>query len=99
MNQVQAELQHFRKDTAYYEAHHEELLKKYPEQWVAIFDQQVVWGASSDYEQLLADTEEKGTPIERTFFKHFSSVNATIPSASAVDDARASPRRKKICDD
>jgi hypothetical protein len=46
MNQVQAELERFKKDTAYYEAHHEKLLKKYPEQWVAIFDQQVVGVAS-----------------------------------------------------
>jgi hypothetical protein len=71
MNQVQAELERFKKDTAYYEAHHEELLKKYPEQWVAVFDQQVV-GASSDYEQLLTELQEKGVPIERTLFKHLT---------------------------
>ena len=71
MNQVQAELQRFKKDTAYYEAHHEELLKKYPEQWVAIFDQQVV-GVCLDYEQLLTQLEEKGVPIERTLFKHLT---------------------------
>lgn len=71
MNQVQAELERFKKDTAYYEAHHEELLGKYPEQWVAIYNQQVV-GASSDYEQLLADVEENGVPIERTLFKHLT---------------------------
>jgi hypothetical protein len=29
MNQVQAELQRFKKDTAYYEAHHDELLEKW----------------------------------------------------------------------
>lgn len=71
MNQVQAELQHFKKDTAYYETHHEQLLKKYPEQWVAIFDQQVV-GSSPDYEKLLTELEEKGVPIERTLFKHLT---------------------------
>ena len=71
MNQVQAELQRFKKDTAYYEAHHDELLEKYPDQWVAIFNQQVV-GASPDYEQLLADVEEKGLPIERAVFKHLT---------------------------
>lgn len=71
MNQVQTELQRFKKDTTYYEVHHEELLEKYPEQWVAIFNQTVV-GASPDYEQLLADVEEKGVPIERTLFKHLT---------------------------
>ena len=71
MNQVQAELERFKKDTAYYEAQHEELLKKYPEQWVAIIDQQVV-GASQDYELLLTKLQEKGVPIERTLFKHLT---------------------------
>ena len=68
MTQVQAELERFKKDTAYYEAHHEELLKKYPDQWVAIFDQQVV-GISPDYELLLTRLEEERVPIERTLFK------------------------------
>ena len=71
MNQVQVELQRFKKDTAYYEAHHDELLEKYPEQWVAIYNQKVV-GASPDYEQLLTDLEGKGVPIERTLFKHLT---------------------------
>ena len=71
MHKVQAELQHFRKDTAYYEAHHEELLKKYPEQWVAILDQQVV-GTSQEYELLLTELEKEGVPIERTLFKHLT---------------------------
>jgi hypothetical protein len=71
MNQVQAELQRFKKDTAYYEAHHDELLGKYPEQWVAIYNQQVV-GTSPDYEQLLDDMEGKGVPIEKALFKRMT---------------------------
>ncbi len=71
MNQMQAELQRFKKDTAYYETHHEELLRKYPEQWVAIFNQKVV-GASPDYEQLLAELETGRVPTERTLFKHLT---------------------------
>ena len=46
-------------------------MKKYPGQWVAIFGQWVV-GASSDYEQLLTELEEKGVPMERTLFKHLT---------------------------
>ena len=71
MNQVQAELQHFRKDTAYYEAHHEELLKKYPEQWVAIFDQQVA-GASPDFEKLLDDLQTKGYSVGQVLVEHLT---------------------------
>lgn len=62
MNQIQAELQRFKKDTAYYEAHHDELLEKYPEQWVAIYNQQVV-GASPHYERLLDEVETRGYSV------------------------------------
>ena len=34
MHELQAELQRFKRDTQYYEAHREALLTQYPEQWV-----------------------------------------------------------------
>lgn len=68
MNRVQVELRGFQQETRYYEEHYEELLAEYPEQWVAIFNQKVV-GASPDYDQLLADLEGAGVPIDRTLFK------------------------------
>ena len=71
MNQVQAELQHFRKDTDYYESHHEELLKKYPEQWVAIFDQQEA-GASLNFEKLLDDLQAKGNSVGQVLEEHLT---------------------------
>jgi hypothetical protein len=71
MNQVQAELQRFKKDTAYYEAHHDELLEKYPEQWVAIYNQKVV-GASPDYEQLLNDLQAKGYSVGHVFVHYLT---------------------------
>jgi Family of unknown function (DUF5678) len=69
MHELQAELQRFKRDTQYYEAHREELLTQYPEQWVAIFNQQVV-GAAPDFEQLLALLEQSGIPAERTLIEH-----------------------------
>jgi Family of unknown function (DUF5678) len=69
MHELQAELQRFKRDTQYYEAHREELLTQYPEQWVAIFNQQVV-GAAPDFEQLLALLEQSGIPVERTLIEH-----------------------------
>jgi hypothetical protein len=77
MNQVQAELQRFKKDTAYYEAHHEELLKKYPEQWVAILDQKVV-GASPDYEKLLNEVQAKGYSVGQVLFEHLTSSDELL---------------------
>jgi hypothetical protein len=46
-------------------------LGKYPEQWVPIYNQQVV-GTSPDYEQLLDDMEGKGVPIEKALFKRIT---------------------------
>ena len=69
MHEPQAELQRFKRDTQYYEAHREALLTQYPEQWVAVFNQQVV-GAAPDFEQLLAMLEQSGIPVERTLIEH-----------------------------
>jgi hypothetical protein len=69
MHELQAELQRFKRDTQYYEAHREELLTQYPEQWVAVFNQQVV-GAAPDFEQLLALLEQSAIPVERTLIEH-----------------------------
>jgi hypothetical protein len=69
MNELQAELQRFKRDTQYYEAHREALLKQYPEQWVAIFNQQVV-GAAPDVDQLLTALQHEGIPAEHALIEH-----------------------------
>ena len=69
MNQVQAELQRFKKDTAYYEEHREELLKKYPDRWVAIYDEQLV-GAAKVLNRLIAQLQKKGVPRGRAFVEY-----------------------------
>ena len=71
MNQVQAELQRFKRDTAYYEAHHAELLARYPEQWVAISNQHVV-GVAPDYEQLLDELQAKGFAVGQVLVEHLT---------------------------
>jgi hypothetical protein len=59
VSKMQAELQRCKRDTAYYEAHQEELLEQYPEQWVAIYDERVV-GADADLYHLLSTIKEQG---------------------------------------
>ena len=71
MNQVQAELQRFKRDTAYYEAHHAELLARYPEQWVAIYNQQIV-GVAPDYEQLLDELQAQGCAVGHALVEHLT---------------------------
>jgi hypothetical protein len=60
------ELGRFSKDVEYYEVHRKDLLKKYPEQWVAVYGQHVV-GADSDLERLLNILIRAGIPAEKAF--------------------------------
>ena len=71
MNKPQAMLEKFQRDIDYGEAHREELLGQYPEQWVAILDQQVV-GDSADPYQLIADLRAKAISTERVLLRHLT---------------------------
>lgn len=61
LSTVQARLRRLKKDTAYFEVHHKDLLQRYPEQWVAVYNEKVV-GVSEDGRQLLVDLKDKGVP-------------------------------------
>lgn len=62
----QLDLHRFRRDTSYFHAHRDELLKRYPEQWVAIFNEAVV-GASDSYDDVLDQVEAKGVDLGIVF--------------------------------
>lgn len=57
--QVKEELDRFQDDMVYFDRHRVELLKKYPEKWVAIHDHEVV-GAAKALPTLVAQLERKG---------------------------------------
>jgi hypothetical protein len=57
--QVEKELDRFQADMAYFDGHREEMLKKYPEKWVAIYEREVV-GAAKALPSLVAQLERKG---------------------------------------
>lgn len=71
MQEKQAELRRFRRDVDYYRAHQDELLKQYPEQWIAIFNEQVV-GADADYDRVLDQVEERHIPVGRVFIERLT---------------------------
>lgn len=73
----QTELRRFRRDVEYYEAHREELLKRYPEQWVAFFNEQVV-GADPDYERLLDEVEGKGISVGGVFIERLTAKDEIL---------------------
>jgi Family of unknown function (DUF5678) len=58
----QAELRRFHQDTDYLRTHLKELLDRYPEQWIAIYNREVV-GAATDFDSLLAELKKTGIPI------------------------------------
>ncbi len=69
MQERQRELQRFQRDIDYYQAHQEELLRQYPEQWVAIFNEHVV-GTAPELDQLLTEVKQKGVPVGRSLVEH-----------------------------
>ena len=59
------------RDVQYYEAHFQELLDQYPDQWIAILDQTVV-GASHDAFELMAQLEARGVSTNRILRRHMT---------------------------
>jgi hypothetical protein len=77
VNKVQAKLQRFKRDTAYYEAHQEELLEQYPEQWVAIYNERVV-GADVDLPHLLTTIKENGISPGQALVEYVTSKDEIL---------------------
>lgn len=73
---AQAELAHFQKDLDYYHAHYCELLERYPDEYVAVYDQEIV-GANAQIEELVKDLRERGVPPELAVINHPSSEQET----------------------
>ena len=71
MKEYQPEMEQFERDIKYYEAHWEALLKQYPEQWVAVLNEEVV-GASPDPYELIDDLKGRGIPTERVVIEHLT---------------------------
>jgi len=58
-----------RRDVEFFEYHHKELLEKYPDKWVAVYDVKVV-DTDKDFLVLLARLKEKGIPTNKPII-HF----------------------------
>ena len=73
MEEIMAGFARFKRDTDYFEAHFAELLKKYPNKWVAVHGAKVV-GTSKDLSRLLSRLRKKGVPTNETVI-HFLNPN------------------------
>lgn len=68
---VQQELKRYHDDALYFEERRQELTKQYPDQWIAVYNKQVV-GTSKDPKRLLAQLKRKGIPPNQVFLEHLS---------------------------
>lgn len=66
------ELERYHADALWFGAHYKELRSLYPDQWVGVYNKEVV-GAHEDAEFLLEDLHCRNVPIENTYFKFMPS--------------------------
>jgi hypothetical protein len=66
-----AELQSMNKDSMFFRQNYEELLSQHPEQWVGIFNQEVV-GVSADMDELLQELKRRGIPLDQVLFEYMT---------------------------
>ena len=58
----------FRESCLFYNAHYQELLQRYPDEWIAIYDGEVR-GQATDLQQLLAQIDALGIARSATLFE------------------------------
>ena len=68
---MQKELERFRDDATYVDEHREELLQRYPESWIAVFERQVV-ADDLDPKRLLRKVQKQGLLPGRVYRTHLS---------------------------
>jgi hypothetical protein len=64
-------MERFRADAAWVDAHRGELLERYLDHWVAVYDQQIV-GAATDMKRLVNELERKGIRPGRTYTEYLT---------------------------
>jgi Family of unknown function (DUF5678) len=64
--EVEEDLARYQADADYFNAHRDELLSRYPEQWVAVYKQEVV-GTAKNMNKLVKKLEKRGIRPGRTY--------------------------------
>lgn len=68
---IDTELARFRSDAEYVESHRDELLERYPDRWVAVYDGQVV-ADDPELDLLLQTVRDRGLPPSHVYRTHLS---------------------------
>lgn len=66
----------FREDALYFNDRHDEFLRLYPDQWVAVYDKQFA-GADADINRLMQDLRERGYPAIDAVIRPMSTEDVT----------------------
>lgn len=64
MLDMERDMTRFHEDGQFFDTHYDELLKKYPEHWIAVFCKEVV-GTDTEFDRLLNDLKSRGYPLNR----------------------------------
>jgi hypothetical protein len=67
--QTQPRIARYRDDALFLDRHRQELLRLYPDQWVAVYHQEVV-ASARDPRRLRKQLERKGIPPGETYWEH-----------------------------
>ncbi len=65
---LKVEMRHFDEDTLFFNDHHREIRRLHPDQWVAVYDKQVV-GADEDLRRLLKGLKARGYPPGKSLIR------------------------------
>ena len=86
MRSAEARIEGHGRDIEYYEAHYQELFAQYPDQWIAILNQEVI-GASDDAFELVAELKAGGIPANDVLRRHMGTGSEllTLPTQWAAD--------------
>ncbi len=82
MQEAQTQLEEFRRDIKWYHTHYPELRERYPDHWVAVYNEEVV-AAALDMDAMYAELKRRHTPINKAYIKYLSTESATWTLAAA----------------
>ncbi len=86
MSDNDKEFQRYKRDVEYLEAHYSELLRRYPDEWIAIYDQKVV-GSSPELTPLLDQIKSAGIAPGVALTEYLSTHDEVLILTSS-DDSR-----------